>query len=266
MKVSSGPEMAASLAADPGLVATSQGRIQLGMLGFRATKGSRMFKRIALTLLWVLPPALAHSADVRMGDMTVSLPTPAGYCDIDPTKQSDRKFAQVVEAVRLSGNDMLGMSADCRELEDWRGGRRKLLEHMSQYQTQTSGRAQPFGVAAVKAGCEELRSKGEQINANVVPSVKENIAKAVKDVALHGQSSLGFLDEDPNGCYYGFLQKLKADTGKEVVQLNILFMASIKERMVFFYLLAPYENDSSLSQLLARDKGFVAALKSANGL
>ncbi len=117
-----------------------------------------------------------------------------------------------------------------------------------------------------KAACTEMRGKGEQINADSLSSIKDNLNKAVKAIEFHGQSVLGVAGDDPNGCYVALVQKFKAETGTEVVQLNLFFMGSIKDRLVYFYVIAPYENESSVTDLLAREKGYVAALKSANGL
>ncbi len=224
-----------------------------------------MLKRIVLTLLCMLPSIVAHGADVQMGTVTLKLTLPAGQCDFDPSQAADKRIIDASTAA-APGNDMLEMSADCAELRDWRAGRRPLLEHMTQYQTLRTVRTAPFTTADASAACAQMRAKGDQVNADLLPSIKENVSKAMKDVQLQGQTFLGVAGEDSNGCYVTFLQKFKAETGKNITQLNMFFMGSIKDRLLYVYLITPYVDDSTLGQLLALQKANTAALKAANGL
>ena len=224
-----------------------------------------MFGRITLALLSVLLPAIAHGADVSMGTVTLKLSAPSGYCDLDSAQNSDKRMLDAVQAA-VPGNDILGISADCGELRDWRAGKRPLLAHMTQYQTMKQARAITFTAANAQAACAEMRTKGEQINQNTLPSIKENIGKAMKNIDFHGQTVLGVTAEDASGCYVTLLQKFKAETGTEVVQLNMFYMGSMKDRLVYLYAMTPYQDDRSIEQLLVFQKANTAALKAANGL
>src|SRR3954452_2970341 len=105
------------------------------MLGAPHTGSPAMFKHLALTLLAVLPRA-AYAADVKMGDVTLRLIPPVGYCELNPAEKSDKRMLTAAEGmVAPGGNELLAMSADCTELRNWRTGRLPLLQHMAQYQT-----------------------------------------------------------------------------------------------------------------------------------
>jgi hypothetical protein len=224
-----------------------------------------MFERIALALLCGLLPAAAYGADVSMGDVTLKLSAPSGYCELDPSQASDKRLMDAVQAA-VPGNDVLGISADCGELRDWRSGRRPLLEHMTQYQTMKQARTIRFTPANAQSACTDVKTKGDQINKDALPSIKENLSKAMKQIDYHGQTLLGVTAEDANGCFVTMIQKFKAETGTEVAQLNMFYMGSVKDRLVYLYIMAPYQNDGSIDGLLALQKANTAALKAANGL
>ena len=223
-----------------------------------------MLGRIGLGLLCVWLPAMALAADASMGSVTLNLPLPAGYCELDPSQASDKR---IIEAIRAAApdNDILVIAADCKEITDWRAGKR-LIEHMLQYQTARAARTSAFPVAGALSACNELRNQGEKINADQMSSIKENVKKAMSKVDFHGQTVLGVTGDDPNGCYTTLLQKFRSETGKEIVQLNMFFLGSIKDRLVYIYLMTPYESDRTIDGLLSRHKANTAALKAANGL
>jgi hypothetical protein len=224
-----------------------------------------MFGRLTLSLLAILVSTIAQAADVSMGTVTLKMSPPSGYCELDPAEAGDKRMLDAVRAA-VPGNDLLGISADCGELRDWRAGKRPLLEHMTQYQTMKQARTIAFTAANAQAACNDMRTKGDQINKDTLPSIKENLSKAMKQVDFHGQTLLGVTAEDPNGCYVSLVQRFKAETGKEITQLNMFFMGSIKDRLVYLYVMAPYVSDRTIDELLAFHKTNTAAMKSANGL
>ena len=82
----------------------------------------------------------------------------------------------------------------------------------------------------------------------------DSIHKANSKIDFQGQTFLGVLAQDPNGCYVGMFQKYKAETGAIVSQLNVFFMGSIKDRAVNFYLWGPHENDASVATMLTAER------------
>jgi hypothetical protein len=226
-----------------------------------------MIKRFVLSLLCIWPVALAHAADVQMGSVTLKLGAPTGYCELDPSQASDKRMIDFLNtALANSPNELLGISADCNELRDWRAGSLKLLGHFSQYQVEKVRRAVAFTLDQAKAACATMRTQGAQLSADTTRSANVHIHEANKKIDFHGQDFLGVLADDPNGCYVALFQKYKAETGQEISQLNVFFMGSIKDREVFFYLWGPHENDASITGLLGRAQSHMAALKAANGL
>lgn len=93
----------------------------------------------------------ALAADTTIGGVSISLPTPSGFCEASPDHPSDKRMLTGVSAaVEKSGNKLLGLSIDCQQLTDWRATRRKLLDDFTQYQTPIATMDKLASQAAIK--------------------------------------------------------------------------------------------------------------------
>jgi hypothetical protein len=226
-----------------------------------------MIKRIFVTALFLSMAAVAQAADVQMGGVTLKLIPPAGYCELEAGQPSDKRMIDFLNTALGRGtNELLAVSADCKELRDWRAGSRKLLEHFSQYQVEKVRRASSYTIDEAKASCAVMRAEGQKLSDSSTKNVKDDIHAANNKIDFQGQTFLGVLGDDANGCYVGLFQKYKADTGAQISQLNVFYAGSIKDREIFLYMWAPYVNDASIDGILTGVKSQVAALKAANGL
>jgi hypothetical protein len=230
-------------------------------------KGTRTMKRIVLVALCLLTATATNAADVQMGGVTLKLITPKGYCELEPGQASDKRMIDFLNTALSKGpNELLGISADCGELRDWRAGKLKLLQHFSQYQVEKVRRSSAFTINEAKGACNEMREQGQKLSDAGTKDVNEGIHAANSKIDFQGQTFLGVLADDPNGCYVGLYQKYKAETGAQISQINVFYAGSIKEREVFFYAWTPYENDSTVKGMLGTMQSWTAALKAANGL
>jgi hypothetical protein len=226
-----------------------------------------MIARFVLILLWLFPAVLAHAAEGKMGDVTLKLIPPKGFCELDPNERSDKRLIDFLNTtVSKVGNDLLAASADCGELRDWRTGKLPLLQNISQYQVEHVRRTSAFSIQTAKESCEVVRKQGQALSDQGTKNVADKIHEANSKIDFQGQTFLGVLEDDPNGCYVGMFQKFKAETGAAISQVNVFFMGSIKEREMFFYVWVPYRDDSTVKSLLVDVKGYMAAIKAANGL
>ena len=155
---------------------------------------------------------------------------------------------------------------DLKDPAHFADGKRTLLQHFSQYQVEKARRVSAFTIQEAKAACEVMRTQGQKLSDDSTKNVNDNIHEANSKIDFQGQTVLGVLAEDANGCFVGLFQKYKAETGTAISQINVFYAASMKEREVFFYVWAPYENDSTVNTVLANMKSYVTALKAANGM
>jgi hypothetical protein len=161
---------------------------------------------------------------------------------------------------------MLGFYADCKQLTDWRTGKRPLLEDFSQYQTLTSAAnspAPPAPEATIKDICSHQRQEGEKLMTSVTPNIKARVEEAVRGVTVNQTRFLGVVGEEPGVCYSALAQRIKGET-KDVTLIAVFATTYIKGKIVYYYLYSPYRSAQTVNSLLAKHKLNVAALLRAN--
>jgi hypothetical protein len=222
---------------------------------------------VILLLAWLLGlPCLAK--DAKVGQTSVTLTAPSGQCELDPGQPSDARMLQITESTLASvGNRLLGFYADCKQLNDWRTGKRALLEDFAQYQTAIAAMDAPAPAVpaeAIKQLCSQQREASEKVVSGIATDMKARIEEAVRGVQLNQVRSLGVVAEDANACYAALVQRFKAETGKDVTIMALFATTFVQGKLVLYYLYSPYRTAQTMPALLAKQKLNVAALLAAN--
>lgn len=219
-----------------------------------------------LATLAGLSPCLAK--DAKIGAVSIVLPTPAGQCELDPKQPSDARLLQVTEgALAGVGNRLLAVYANCKQLTDWRTGKRELLEEFAQYQTAVAAADAPAPSTpneTLKQHCTKERQEGEKAMSGLAPDIKTRIEEAVRGVTVNQIRYLGVIADEPGACYAAMAQRFKTETGKDVTLVGVYATMFIKGKIVHYYLYSPYRSAQTVTALLARHKPNVAALMAAN--
>jgi hypothetical protein len=211
----------------------------------------------------------AFAKDAQVGGATLRLPPPAGYCEMDrATGPSDVKMMDAVDGMlKPTGNRLLAISADCTQLNDWRTGKRKLLDNLAQYQALVATESSDQSANAadvIKTACAEMRTQGEKIVSDMEPDVRARADRVLKTVKVNEMRFLGVIAEEPTICYAAMLQKFKAETGAEKTQVTVFATTILKGKIVYFYMFAPYESGSTVTDTLALQKAQMIKVKAAN--
>jgi hypothetical protein len=208
---------------------------------------------------------VAVAEQVTVGNVTLTLPPPQGYCDLDPRQASDARLLNLV-GTALGANRLLAMSAECTQLSDWRTGRRRLLANYMQFQTlrawEYSMPAPPAEV--VKATCNQLRAQGERLSQQVGPEVQRRLESAMSTIRFGEQKFMGVVHEDATGCYAALLQRIRAETGEDIEQATISGITTVKGKLIYVYGFAPFAGGTVVQGLLEQVKTSVGALQGAN--
>ena len=211
-------------------------------------------------------PCLAK--DAKVGQTSITLTAPSGQCELDPGQPSDARMLQITESTLASvGNRLLGFYADCKQLNDWRTGKRALLEDFAQYQTSIAAMDAPAPAVpaeAIKQLCSQQREASEKVVTGIATDMKARIEEAVRGVQLNQVRSLGVVAEDANACYAALVQRFKAETGKDVTIMALFATTFVQGKLVLYYLYSPYRSAQTMTALLAKQKLNVAALLAAN--
>lgn len=204
----------------------------------------------------------------KVGDVLLNLPPPTGYCDLNEAHPSDARMLSVIGGVlEKGGNRLLAMSADCRQLEDWRSGKRPLLANYAQYQTRRAAENAPLPAAPaelIKATCQQLRAQGESAASRMMSDVQKRFDEALTTIKYNESKFLGVLAEEANTCYAALLSRIRAETGTDVAQVGMFAIMVVKGKLVFYYLFAPYVGAPGVTTQLDQLRHNVAALLAAN--
>jgi hypothetical protein len=115
----------------------------------------------------------------------------------------------------------------------------------------------------VAKACQDTRDEGKQYAADNVAKVKNdlgNIAKQKYDTTVF----VGVLDETPDACFVGLVQKFSLVDGSPIVQLSVYAILQMYNQPLFYYTFAPYTGDASVKAVLAQHKSNVAAFLAVN--
>ena len=202
------------------------------------------------------------AAQATVEGVSISLPAPAGFCELTSDNPSDRRMLGTIGdlVAKAGGNRLLAMSADCQQLSDWRAGRR-LLGDYGQYQAPQIATANED---TFKQTCATLRTQGGQVVSDMKDDMKAKMEESGRRLKVNEQSFAGFLGEDPMACYVALLQKMRVGDGTDVTQLTLLAITVVKDKFLFVNRYAPYVSADSVGDTLAKLKLTVTALLAAN--
>jgi hypothetical protein len=225
---------------------------------------SRLFFTL-FALIVTSSSTLAGEVDLG-GGVKLNLPTPSGFCDITDSQNPVDKDVRMTTASMMQKNGirLLGVAADCQQLDDWHA-RKHLLDDHSQYGTPIANFGKRTPPAAVHQLCQSYRASGGKVDESVISRLNESV-KELGGKIQFGDSPefLGVLGETDTTCYTGRVQKIKTEIGTEKMQLSVSAGIDVKDRFVFLNLYTPYRDSDTLNHVLEHTRATVADVESAN--
>jgi hypothetical protein len=98
----------------------------------------------------------------------------------------------------------------------------------------------------------------------IITDAGPRIQETIKDLQIGETRFLGVLDEEPNVCYFAVLQKIQAGQGDQITTINLTANTVIKGKLLTYTVFAPYVDETTLSNLLKKQKENVRELTAAN--
>jgi hypothetical protein len=233
--------------------------------GFAADQGDAMLTRLAFAAVFLATAtAGALAAQANIGGVSVNLPPPGGFCELSESNDSDKRMITTLTGLlEKSGNKLLGMSADCKQLSDWHNGKRQLLDDYAQYQTPIASMDKPPSETVAET-CKTLRDEGNKILANQMPDIKKRVESTLSKIKMNETSFLGVLREDADACYAGIIQKIHTEANTDKTQITVFAVSIVKNKSVFTYRFAVYRNAQTVDAVLGKTKADVTAMIAAN--
>lgn len=222
--------------------------------------------------------AVSVARDASIGQEQVRLTWPTGFCEVDGDHSADIRLLRAVREGIAGRNLLVAMFADCRQLKDWRAGKRSLLDDVAH--VQTLAKAVDVAVPlpserAVQEVCAIQRLQAPPVPAGTEGEFKQRLDAAAATVKLNEARYLGLVAEDKRACYGALLQRTQAEgadkgdkaaKSEKVERLQAVVVATtvVKGKYVYHYLFTPYDGPKSMERLLERQRKNVAAFLAAN--
>jgi hypothetical protein len=234
--------------------------------------GAKSYSQVAAIVFAILAfSALSTNAAaqaVNLGGITLTLPPPAGQCQLDQSVDADADLLEGInEGLGRTANKLLSASAECAELTDWRQGRRPRLANMAQYHITRSLERTWVSASEIKSICATVRAQSVQATGSIATKSQTTLEAVIEDVKVNEVRLLGVFAEDATSCYSGQFQR--ATVGNFTIeQVVIQAITVVKARLVFYYLSAPFAAEKTVNQqvndLLAQHQSNLAALHAVN--
>ena len=217
----------------------------------------RLLLSVAITLL----STGLEARPVNLLGRPIELVIPSGYCEAGGHPADTEWVSRTREGIGTS-NQILAFFADCKELDDFRKGKRTTLDNYGNIFAQS-----PKGQLRALKGVSRL----EYIQMISAQSgyMSESLKKAevrVKQYIPEYQSheNLGLLATDSNGLYMGVLVTMTDDTGRPRSIVGVFGMTLVKELSISIGISQAYRNTPDLRGLLARQQTAIASLVRGN--
>ena len=212
-----------------------------------------------LCALWLSPVcARAEPVAIDIGGVTIQVAPPSGWC-VYP----EATFKVVLEQYEKVDHSVVPhiFYGDCGQVDA---------------NTRAQQRIRDFGNVASPSGYLD-RNVGEpgsfldemaatlrsQEGGEESSSIRDRLNEAELGVEVGRIRQLGLVGRDENAVYGAFLTTAKTATEK-FRQLGIMGVTAVKGRLLFCYVYTDYENEETLTALLARAQAQVAQLRSEN--
>jgi hypothetical protein len=227
-----------------------------------------MIREVVTLILACFCVSSACAADVTIGAVSIKLSSPPGYCELDASNVADARMIRAAEGLlEGAGNRLLSLSADCGQLADWRAGRRELLDNTAQQQTRIGWDNVQLPMtpeALIKFQCDDMRARGDRTVTDVTPDAQRRLEDVLKTVRINEMQFLGVLDEEPMICYAGLLQRFLTEAGADKAQVVVFATTIVRQKLLYYYLFAPYVNGETARSMLEQQKVNVRRLRSEN--
>jgi hypothetical protein len=204
----------------------------------------------------------AYSRDVKVGNSTISVSAPAGFCEVDTANKADDSWlTSSTDLFKASGNYLIAGFPDCREMARARKAAQFIVSKV--FITAPLSGIEKLKPETVQQDCQGLHT------AEYSEQDKVRNAKMVKEFgkgnSLSDSKALGVLEEVKGVvCYVATLQKVKVREGDSHTLLVLFAVTSAQNSELFLYQVTPYVDASSLPTALANLKIIYSDFARAN--
>jgi hypothetical protein len=216
----------------------------------------------ALAVGLLVSSSSVYARDVQVGNTTVSVEAPFGFCELDKTKTFDTSWqTSATNLLKASSIQLIAGFPNCKELQQARSSGQLILNKffVSAYEP-VIGKA---SAASTIETCNQIRAMGDY-SAETKSVVQDAVKKYSSSTSLDSKL-LGVLEEVAGQvCYVATLQKIKTNKSEIVTLLVLIAITTVRTDLIYLYLNVPYADASSIPAALADLKVLYSDFAAAN--
>lgn len=204
-------------------------------------------------LLFLLISHVSILADeVIIGVNKVVINLPKGFCPLKSRNQADARLINYLQDANKDINQVNLIFADCEQLQLWRKSKIATLNDYG------------YSLSPLSLINKELKmsnknyllqmekvfnKKGTEFINKTSKDIEKIVQKHFATIKLNETKSLGVLSKDKHALYFGLIQKLKTEEGKDKIMIGIFAMTLVKKKSVNFYLWKEYKGERTIYDL-----------------
>lgn len=204
-----------------------------------------------------------HAEDVRLGNSSVKVSPPRGFCE--PDKTDTALLNGLSDYVKAGGFVVIASYLDCRELEEWRRSGTFIRTKIAFLKF--SQRADRPPSQYISEACDKSK---EGVSRETRARISEAVTKFTNgSSSVQNMLSLGVLDEERGTvCYAGSLIKGKVANTGEVTLVYLSAATIVDDQPVSIVQWTNFLDDTSIAKALASLKdihsNFAASIAKSN--
>ncbi len=213
-----------------------------------------IYKKILkyVLLFFMMFPVSVGAEDILIGNDKISTPLPNGYCHLNNSNQSDSRLIKYLEDANQNINQINLVFADCEQLRLWRKGESATLNDYGYVLA-------PLGLVNKKLNMSRkeylsqmeniFRKQGIKFLNKSTSDIKKVIERHFPAVELNETKSLGIIHQDNNALYFGIIQNIQTEEGKQKTMLGLFAITLVSKKSVNFYLWKEYQGERTIYDL-----------------
>jgi hypothetical protein len=224
----------------------------------------RFLSCLFLIFAALVVPALSQTT-VTLGDTSLRLLTPPGFCQLVDSDVTDRRLLSLMRE-QIRPNQLLAVFADCAQLTNLRTGRIPHLDDVFYYAASET-MTKPGARATEKSlgeFCDFVRAEGDKLFPSAISEPTARLEKALEGVKVNESRLLGVMKQEAGACYWGMLQGLQAQAGSSKTNLTISAIMLLKDKQVTGIAVSRFVDKRTSDQMLSKHTAIVAKNRSAN--
>lgn len=196
---------------------------------------------LALALAAFAVSARAETVQVQIDGVSITLALPAGHCPLERSHAADRHVIETVEKVVVSSNRVLASFAECAQRDDYRAGRRQVLDDYGQYMSPLRGGQTPLPAPEFARQMSQIfQQQGAQLMQGAEAETRERIGTLKLGIRMGEHRMLGVLRTDERAAYIGLVQSLGLPDGNTKLQVGVAAFGVVKQRVVSLNMYTPF--------------------------